>query len=226
MGRGGAGQVYRVRDRLRSSEVALKLLRLEGVEALEAFRAEFRTLARVFHPALVQVYDFGRVRVSGGLVAFYTAALVDGVGLSEFARNHSWPEVRRALGDGLRALALLHRTGFVHGDFKPANLLVDRKGRGTLIDLGCSAAALPGTVSGTRGYIAPELLSGQRGDRRADLYAVGATLRELRELTARVPRAVEALTKRLLSTSPSNRPSDVSEVLAALNGETLRWRDA
>ncbi|MBN1608205.1 MAG: sigma 54-interacting transcriptional regulator [Polyangiaceae bacterium] len=215
LGRGGTGSVLRARDLLRGQEVALKLLRLDRAEALETFRAEFRALSRLVHPNLVSVYDFGRARFARQPSAYYTAALIRGQPLDRFATHRSWPEVRRALGGGLRGLGVLHRVGLRHGDFKPANLLVDADGHATLIDLGASDSPPRGTVSGTLGRIAPELLDGQAGDARADLYAVGVTLRELAALVE-IPEDAARLAERLVDPDPGGRPPDVAEVLAAL----------
>jgi serine/threonine-protein kinase PknK len=215
LGSGGTGSVARARDRLRAQEVALKLLRLDRAEAFDAFRAEFRALSRLVHPNLVSVYDFGRVRIAGQPSAYYTAALIRGQPLDKFATRRSWPEVRRALGGGLRGLGVLHRAGLRHGDFKPANLLVDSDGHATLIDLGASHAPPRGTVSGTLGRIAPELLDGQAGDARADLYAVGVCLRELAAFVE-IPEDAARLAERLVDPDPGGRPPDVAEVLAAL----------
>jgi serine/threonine-protein kinase PknK len=223
LGHGGVGSVLRAYDRLRAQEVALKLLHLDRIEAFDAFRAEFRVLSRLLHPNLVCVYDFGRLRVAGQLSAYYTAALIHGQPLDEFAKNRSWPEVRRALGGGLRGLGVLHRAGLRHGDFKPENLLVDADGHATLIDLGVSDAPPRGTVSGTLGRIAPELLDGQVGDARADLYAVGVSLREVAALVE-VPEAAARLAERLVDPDPGRRPPDVAEVLAALGEQDDQLR--
>ncbi len=221
LGRGGLGTVLRVHDRQRDIEVALKALRIDRPIAFEAFRAEFRALSRVCHPNLVSVHDFGRLQIDGGIRAYYTADLVRGEALDRFAAHHSWDEVRRALGGALRGLGLLHRAGLRHGDFKPANLLVDPSGHATLIDLGAASVPAAGTVSGTRGYIAPELLEGRSGDQRADLYAVGVTLRELQAICD-VPVDVARLVTRLLDPDPNRRPADVADVLAALGEEDDR----
>lgn len=218
LGQGGVGTVFRVWDRLRDTEVALKLLRLDQPQAFEAFRAEFRALSRACHPNLVTVRDFGRVEVDDGIRAYYTAALVRGEPLDQFAAHHAWLEVRRAIGGGLRGLGSLHRAGLRHGDFKPANLLVDPNGHATLIDLGARCGSGAGTVSGTRGFIAPELLEGRPGDHRADLYAVGATLRVVHEL-CELPEDALRLVTRLLDPEPTRRPADVEDVLAALGEE-------
>ena len=95
------------------------------------------------------------------------------------------------------ALQALHTTGYLHGDVKPANLLVDRHGHVTLIDLGC-AGRFPDeptlddpSLSGTPSYLAPETFVGRPSDRRSDLYSLGITLWEM--LAGRLPTMGEDL---------------------------------
>jgi serine/threonine-protein kinase PknK len=216
LGRGGAGTVYRALDRLRGEEVALKLLEVADPLALAALRTEFRILRRLNHPRLVRVYDFGCAPGADAPLAYYTERIVDGQPIDQCDRQSSWALLRTALGDGLRALGRLHGAGLRHGDFTPKNLLVDRAGRGTLIDLGCSAAPPPGLVSGTPGYIAPELVGEQPWDPRADLYSVGATLKRLGGLFPCVPEQVMRLAERLTQRARADRPADVAEVLSEL----------
>ncbi|MFC1642235.1 GAF domain-containing protein, partial [Myxococcota bacterium] len=216
LGQGGMSTVYRARDRLRGADVALKLLVLDSALGWQAFKAEFQILSRVFHPQLVEVYDFGRVRGSERTTAYYTARLVDGRPIDAWSCGPPWQSLRAALGDGLRALGRLHAEGLRHGDFTPSNLLVDGHGRATLIDLGCSAVASGAAAAGTPGYIAPELISGRAGDLRSDLFAVGMTMRRLQELAGGFPPQVSRLVERLVQPDPAQRPADVTEVLLAL----------
>src|SRR5690606_16614191 len=141
----------------------------------EAFRREFSLLASAPHAHLARPYDFVRTRTG---LCFYTSDLIDGVPLDAFADGVAFESLATALADALEALAWLHQAGVRHGDFKPANVLVDRDGRGTLLDL--SAAQAIGEraahVSGTPGFIAPETLDEGRADARSDLFAVGRTL--------------------------------------------------
>ncbi|MFS8070394.1 MAG: protein kinase domain-containing protein, partial [Byssovorax sp.] len=124
------------------------------------------------------------------------------------------------LSHALSALGFLHRLGIRHGDVKPENILVDARGAGVLIDLGCSRPMDDpplDVVSGTPGFLAPELLRGDAADGRADLYAFGVTLRRLAEIADAPPRAVLRLADRLCRAAPAKRPGDVVEVLEALD---------
>ncbi|MCC6555658.1 MAG: sigma 54-interacting transcriptional regulator [Polyangiaceae bacterium] len=222
LGEGGMGTSYLVRDEVREVDVALKLLRVLEPEALDALRAEFVTLRGLSHPHLCQVHDFGRIRgEGGGWACFYTAELVEGVALDRYAAGRPWAEVGGALAGAIEALGFLHRLGVRHGDFKPENVLVEPSGRAVLIDLGCSGPlerpAGLGEVSGTPGFLAPELLRGEAADRRADLYALGITLARLAEVMGELPAGVEGLRRRLVREAPGERPVDVEEVLEELS---------
>lgn len=221
LGEGGMGTAYLAEDLLRGTPVTIKLLRVTSPERLDAFRAEFLRLRGLVHPHLSQVHDFGAVRQSdGSLDYFYSAEYVEGETLDRYAEGRAWPEIAMVIAQALDALTLLHSLKLRHGDVKPANVLVDPKGRAVLIDLSSSQPIghdAPTAVSGTPGFIAPELMSGKPGDHRADLYSVGATLLQIADrLRAPLPEAALTLAKRLLRKSPAERPSDVGEVLDEL----------
>ncbi|MGE3636247.1 MAG: sigma 54-interacting transcriptional regulator, partial [Sandaracinaceae bacterium] len=215
LGRGGSAAAYRVRDRLFETEVALKLVHGDDPRLTRALRDEFARLARLAHPHLAQLFDLGAHE--GQL--FYTAALIDGRPLCEGDAETDEASRRRALIGALRALAFLHALGLRHGDVKASNIVVAPDGRGVLLDLGCArpfGPGIEGQVSGTPGYIAPELLEARAADARADLYAVGVTLRRVlpRALSddVQLARFVDELTR----ADPSERPGDVGAVLEAL----------
>jgi serine/threonine-protein kinase PknK len=223
LGSGGMATTHLVRDLLWDALVALKLLRAAEPELLEALRFEFALLRELYHPQLCQVHDFSPLgaRTSGGdRTCFYTADFVPGTTLESWARSAAWQDVARPLCDALGALGVLHRARIRHGDFKPANVLVRLDGRGVLIDLGCARpldARRSDHVSGTRDFLPPELLAGEPGDERADLFAVGVTLQKLCDACRTPPPAgVRDLAARLVRSRPSERPADVGEVLEAL----------
>src|SRR5688572_31689103 len=172
------GSSWLAHDLMRGTRVALKVLAAGGAALVESFRAEFATLSGLHHPHLAKVHDFGALRPTdgGGVRWFYTADAVDGTTLDAFARGRSWDAVRASVNDAVDALAFLHRLGVRHGDVKPENVLVDRAGRGVVIDLGCSVALdapADGMVRGTPGFMAPEVLEARAADARADLFALG-----------------------------------------------------
>ncbi|HEX6851541.1 MAG TPA: sigma 54-interacting transcriptional regulator [Candidatus Polarisedimenticolaceae bacterium] len=198
IGRGGMGLVLFVRDEAAGRDVALKLLqdREYSDSGLRHFEQEFRTLTALSHPALPEVFDFGRLRLPDrdSVVPFFTMEFVAGQHADRFLAGEpvDFPAVTRVLAQLLEALAYLHAHGFVHQDVKPSNLLVsgDRAApRVKLMDLGLAGppreGAGPGRIRGTAAYLSPEAARGDAVDPRADLYAVGCVAYEL--VTGRAP---------------------------------------
>ncbi len=228
LGVGGAGTAYLVEDCRSRRHVALKVVRRGTADGLEILRAEFSLLRRLRHPNLVSVLDFARlVGTEDGTGAYFTAELVPGRTLAELLQGEGgsprWASIRQVLADALSALRLLHAAGIRHGDFTPANVMVRPDGTGVLIDLSCAArvGSALSSISGTPGSLAPEVLDGgQPVDHRADLFAVGVTLRAVID---RVVDKVDAATGRiaaaLVAKNPLDRPADVAEVLEALGVE-------
>lgn len=242
LGRGGYGEVYRVRDaREGDRPVALKLHRLRALSrhALEALKAEFALLSSLSHPNLATVHDFAYVE---GEYAFFTQALVKGVPL-----HHAGVDLLDARGVSLiaqlcRALDYLHARGIVHGDVKPGNILVERDHL-VLLDFGVSRALGASTdarVVGSPPYMSPELITGGAADGRSDLYALGMTLYQLLTgalpfrgtstqvlmaqveaepppLPGHVPLPLQALVARLIAKAPDDRPSSAGDVIAHLS---------
>jgi transcriptional regulator with GAF, ATPase, and Fis domain/serine/threonine protein kinase len=221
LGEGGGGAAVLAWDLARRRPVTLKFLHATGQEQRRAFQREFALLRGLFHPRLQRVHDFGSVRWGGASLPYYVSAHIDGPTLSEFAGSAQPPQIVSVLVDALHALAVVHRAGFLHGDIKPQNILVDADGRGTLIDFGCarSLGSAATELWGTPGWIAPEVLEGFPADGRADLYAVGKVLETL--LDGRMPPRLVPLARRLTAREPERRPADVREVLETLGERTL-----
>jgi serine/threonine-protein kinase PknK len=218
LGQGGMGSVFEAREEPEGTELTVKQLRLDAPELLEAFRGEFALLSRVSDPHLLRVVDFGSERLRGEAHHYYVAERVDGVTLGARAERSAGADFLRPLCDAVTGLSALHEAGIRHGDFTPANVLVDRSGAGVLIDLGCARPfGVTEHLAGTERYLAPELLAGRAGDARSDLFGVGRTLEALFVDAGRAPpAAVQRLTERLLREDPNARPSDCAEVLEAL----------
>src|SRR4051812_14186714 len=162
------GASYLARDLVRDADVTLKLLRGESPALFAALKDEFARLRGLLHPHLCRVIDFGVARTpEGARLAFYTADYVEGMTLDLFVKGRRFEEISIPLAHALAALGFLHQLGIRHGDVKPENILVDTRGAGVLIDLGCSRPmdepAL-GVISGTPGFLAPELLRGGAAD--------------------------------------------------------------
>ncbi|XXX80702.1 sigma 54-interacting transcriptional regulator [Sorangium sp. So ce134] len=217
LGRGGLATAWLARDEALGRELCLKLLGRARSAERAAFRAEFRMLAGLFHPHLVRVHDFGMLRETGEPRFYFTSEAVLGARLDEYVTGRRFEEARAAIVDVLDALRFLHRARIRHGDVKPANILVDASGRAVLIDLSCAARVgerPDDGVSGTQGYVAPEVIRGEPADGRADLFALGRTLGAIAPLLAEpLPEAIAALAERLVRPEPRDRPADAGEVL-------------
>ena len=185
LGAGGMGRVFRARDQRLDRAVAIKVLRPESA-ADPDFRARFvregRTLARLEHPGIVAIYDFGTTPAGDGYLVMQL------VGSGSLADRAPLPVAEavalvRQLCD---ALAYAHARGIVHRDIKPANVLLGEDGRAKLSDFGIARLLEPATgegpltrpsmVLGTPGYLAPEARAGASADARMDVYALGALL--------------------------------------------------
>lgn len=218
LGQGGLATTFLVEDLVMGRRLALKLLSEESLSLATTLHGEFLTLRNLVHPRLVRVYDFGRVGPVGEQRAFYTAALVEGEPLDRYCEGKAWGDVEQAVIDVLEALRFLHGLGVIHGDIHPHNVLVDRSGRATVVDLSCSQPiGIARVACGHPGYVALEVIDGGHIDGRADLFSLGATLETLREgLRDGLPGHVNAMVRRLREPSPDRRPADTEEVLEAL----------
>jgi len=193
IGAGGMGVVYRAHDEQLDRDVALKVLPsglLADESARRRFRREALALAKLNHPNVGAVYEFG----GQDGVDFLVMELVSGVPLN--ARLSSGPlpteEVLRLGTQLAEGLEEAHAQGIIHRDLKPGNLRLTTDGRLKILDFGLAQwlnaeadaaptiTAITSThVSGTVPYMAPEQLRGQRADERTDVYAVGAVLYEM-----------------------------------------------
>ena len=180
LGHGGMGVVYKARQKSLERWVAIKILPPErgGEEKFsERFAREAQTLAKLNHPNIVTVFDYGE---SDGLY-YIVMEFIDGVNLRDLLRDGKL-ESKQALAivpPICEALQYAHDKGIVHRDIKPENLLLDREGRIKIADFGI--ASLVGSRSeqtGTPAYMAPEQADGE-GDHRADIYALGVVLYEM-----------------------------------------------
>ncbi|HSI07628.1 MAG: protein kinase [Rariglobus sp.] len=197
LGRGGMGAVYKARQRDLDRLVALKILR-PGLDSdpgfAERFTREARALARLNHPGIVTLYEFGKT--SAGRY-FILMEFVDGVNLRQLlAAGRLSPREALAIVPPLcDALQYAHDRGLIHRDIKPENLLIDRLGRVKIADFGIAKIATGQfqtstsvEIAGTPAYMAPE----QRDrptevDHRADLYALGVVFYQM--LTGELPAA-------------------------------------
>ncbi|SKA99288.1 Serine/threonine protein kinase [Prosthecobacter debontii] len=195
IGRGGMGAVYRGKQTALDRPIAIKLLPAElanDAEFTGRFKREARTLARLQHPGIVSVYDFGQT-AQGHL--YFVMEYVDGTDLHRIIHGPGLkPEqVLEIVAQVCEALQYAHSHGVMHRDIKPANLLLTTDGRAKLADFGLArpmneesgSFTRSNIVMGTPDYIAPEQLYGH-ADHRADLFSLGVMLYEM--LTGQTPR--------------------------------------
>ena len=196
VGRGGMGEVFRTEDLTLGQIVAMKFLpeRLsQDAAALEQFHAEVRNARQVSHPNVCRVFDIGE---SDGSL-FLTMEYVDGEDLASVVRRigrlspDKATEIARQICAGLAAA---HERGVIHGDLKPANVMLDGAGKIRITDFGLEgvAASIKGEEgrAGTPAYMAPEQLAGKEVTPKSDIYSLGLVLYEI--LTGK--RAFEAST--------------------------------
>jgi len=197
IGAGGMGTVFKARQPKLDRLVALKLLSqpLAGDGAFaERFHREARLLARLNHPGIVSVYDYGG---AGGLF-YLLMEFVDGVNLRQAMRAGRFTPAR-ALAIVPRiceALQFAHDEGILHRDIKPENILLDARGRVKIADFGIAkliadrskdaALTASGLAVGTPHYMAPEQFEHpQDVDQRADIFSLGVVFYEM--LTGELP---------------------------------------
>jgi serine/threonine-protein kinase len=190
---GGMGQVYLATDDRLGRRVAVKVLSpafAESPDFIERFRREALTAARLSHPNIAQVYDYGVDGASHFIVMEYA----EGSDLAHLIREHG----RLTPSDAVRvaeqvcaALATAHRSGVVHRDVKPGNVIVRPDGTVKVTDFGIARAlgqaslTDTGTVMGTAAYVAPEQARGEATTPSSDLYSLGILLFQM--LTGAVP---------------------------------------
>ena len=219
LGVGGMSTVQLAFDTRLERYVAVKLL-AEHLAADDAFVARFRrealAAARLVHPNVVQVYDFGTDEASHR--QFIVMEHVEGHSCAELLRDHGPMEPEEAvsvLTQACRGLDYAHRNGVVHRDVKPGNLLRNTEGVVKLADFGIAKAAEDsditrvGSVIGTASYLAPEQSRGEAAGPQSDLYALGVVAYQL--LTGRLPYQGSSLTD-LARLQESGPPTDVHEL--------------
>jgi predicted Zn-dependent protease len=230
IGAGGMGEVYRAHDEQLDRDVALKVLP-PGTLADEAARKQFRkealALAKLNHPNIETVHEFG---TEDG-VDFLAMELIAGSSISEKLKAGPLPdkEIVRLGMQFAEGLAAAHGQGVVHRDLKPSNLMITPDGRLKILDFGLaklvhhdlggdvtrSITVETGTISGTVPYMSPEQLRGLPVDARSDIYAAGAVLYEMATCHRPFPQSQSVeLMGAILHQAPAT-PSSLNPRIAA-----------
>ncbi len=192
LGGGGMADVYLCEDLTLGRRVALKVLLqrlLDDPTFIERFRREAQAAAGLNHANVVSIYDWGEIDHTYYIVMEY----VEGETLKDHIRRYGrldGGEAVRIVTQLLAGVQLAHRSGIVHRDIKPQNVMIDPDGNVKVMDFGIARAGESGmtqvgSILGTAQYLAPEQAQGRPVDARSDLYSVGIVLYEM--LTGAVP---------------------------------------
>jgi serine/threonine protein kinase len=226
---GGMGEVWRGADLALNRAVAVKLLHPEHAshpDGLARFRAEARHAGSLSHPNIAQVYDYCEPDPPDP--AYLVLELVDGPSLARQLDGGPLSPARAldVIEQAASGLAAAHRSGLLHRDIKPGNLLLSRDGLVKITDFGIARAAgsavhtRTGALAGTPAYLAPERFGGAPATPATDLYALGVVAHEC--LTGQVPFAGEPLVvalahvERDMPPLPASVPGDLAALVTDL----------
>ena len=180
LGAGGMGGVYMGRDKMLDRPVAVKVMLKEygaDAEFVEKFKREAQAAAKLIHPNIAQIYSYG---ICDGM-PYIAMELVAGGSLWSIMENGGGhtdvPRVMKICQQVAQALQCASDQGYVHGDVKPENILLDANGNAKLVDFGLAAMQKNSDeIWGTPYYISPERVRKEQVDYRADMYSLGGTL--------------------------------------------------
>jgi serine/threonine protein kinase len=187
LGRGAMGVVLLGRQDGIQRKAAIKLLPRslnDNADSVNRFQREAQAIARLNHPHIIQLYDYG----FDSDVHYYAMEYVKGKDLADliYEERVSYQKAASVIAQSALALDYAHSMGVLHRDIKPANILIDKDNHARVTDFGLarmegkSSFTMKGTVLGTPLYMPPEQAAGEsRLTRQADIYSLGATLYEL-----------------------------------------------
>jgi|SRR5690242_4674811 eukaryotic-like serine/threonine-protein kinase len=185
IGLGASSTVFKARDTLIGRIVAIKTLQsgLTDPAWRDRFMAEARIVGQLSHPRIVKLHDVGIDETSGA--PYLVMEYVVGETLEKYLAARK-PQLQQALAWGAalaRALSYAHQQGIVHGDIKPANIMINQDGRVMVTDFGIARFAAhvsqAGSLRGTPAYLSPEQILGNPTDGRSDLFSLGIVLYQL-----------------------------------------------
>lgn len=245
---GGFAEVWRAFDTELRRTVAVKIPKPSRLGMREAFLAEARRVANLRHPAIVPVHDVG----TDGDSCFIVSEFIDGGSLADrLAQGPLGPaEATRWVAQIAEALAYAHRSGVIHLDVKPGNILLNHHGDAVLTDFGIAKSVADRSAltpsGGTLRYMAPEQLSGGSVGHAADIYSLGVVLHESLAGAARrsgdapvviesgvngvpelpispaLPARIARVCRRALSREPADRHPTAAAFAADLKSGTTR----
>jgi eukaryotic-like serine/threonine-protein kinase len=239
LGVGAYSKVVRGHDPLIDRSVAIKLFSPQLVqgEARQHFLREARVVGKLSHPSVITVHDMGIEESTH--TPYMVMELVEGQPLDKIIAKGSiaFPLACQWAGHVAEALAAAHRRAVIHGDIKPANILITNDNRVKLTDFGMARLASHQTdaaVRGTPAYWCPEQILGRAQDERSDLFSLGVVLHEM--LTGINPFAgdsIPTVCNQILSSTPlppsrSNPsiPAALDEIVASCLNKEPKFRMA
>jgi serine/threonine protein kinase len=227
LGSGGMGTAYRALDTTVGADIALKVLHLRGADGILHLKREFRALANLAHPNLIDLYElYCDESNPKSPLWFFTMRWIEGedfcasvrASRADATEEHcDFDKLRRLVPQLVSGVNALHAADKLHRDLKPSNVLVDKQGRVVILDFGVMKdLALEERAedeeAGTPAYMAPELYLGTaRASRETDWYSVGALLFEA--MTGHLPR--RGTRQRAASLAP-DVPADLDQLCADL----------
>ena len=228
LGKGGMGEVYRVKDKTLEEEMALKVLKPEiaaDKDMIERFKNELKLARKIGHRNVCRMYDLNEEEET----PYITMEYVKGEDLKSFIRRKErlkGEEVIALAKQVCEGLAEAHRLGVVHRDLKPQNIMIDKDRNTKIMDFGIARSVeapgvtQSGVMIGTPDYMSPEQAEGEESDQRSDIYALGVILYEM--VTGGVPFkgdtafSVALKHKTKLPSDPRKLNPDISEELSRL----------
>ena len=257
LGAGGFAVVYLVRDLSLKRSLAVKVLSPDLITSktvLERFKREAETVAQLSHPNIVPLHFIGQK----GDLLYLAMACIDGGSVADRLQKEGplpIADASRIIAEVAGALAHAHKRGVIHRDIKPQNVLLDGdSGRALVTDFGIARTAdssltATGMFVGTPTYLAPEQVTGEPSDHRADIYALGVMAYEilggkppfdgptptailmkrlggppepLHTVRKDTPPELERIVDACLATDPEQRFQSASDIVAALGGDVGR----
>lgn len=229
IGQGAAGRVARAHDPLINRIVAVKLLSPEYAHgaARDQFIREARVVGQLSHPSIITLHDMGVEESSA--TPYLVMEYLEGQPLDQIIAKGSIPYPKACVWAADVALALhaAHRKGVIHGDVKPANILIMDDGRVKLTDFGISRLQNHDKhgppLMGTPTYWCPEQLMGKPQNARSDIFSLGAVLYEM--LTGQRAfngHSLQAICMQILSSTPLHPSHSNPSIPAALDAVIVR----